>query len=129
MKDVKNQDGHLRWNRRPQTILPSSLGEAIVRELRFDNTMDGASDLVKLAKSVSPDVKAVLEPSANYWLKVYDRFEDEGVSASFVGTRLCCIVELLLSQSTNYNPHIFTDLTVLGWTIVGSGDGSEMTAI
>jgi len=39
------------------------------------------------------------------------------------------MVELLLSQSTNYDPHIFTDLTVLGWTIVGSGDGSEMTAI
>ena len=52
---------------------------AIVRELRFDNTMNGASDLINLAKSVNPDVKAVLEPSANYWLKVYDRLEDEGV--------------------------------------------------
>ncbi len=60
--------------------------------MRFDNTMDGAPDLVKLAKSVNPDVKAVLEPSANYWLKVYDRLEDEGVSASFVGTGLCCTV-------------------------------------
>ena len=44
-------------------------------------------------------------------------------------TNTHCIVETLLSQSTNYDPHIFTDLTVLGWTIVGSGDGSEMTAI
>jgi transposase len=52
---------------------------AIVHELRFDNTMNGASDLINLAKSVNPDVKAVLEPSANYWLKVYDRLEDEGV--------------------------------------------------
>jgi hypothetical protein len=35
--------------------------------------------LVKLARSVNPHVKAVLEPSANYWLKIYDKLEDEGV--------------------------------------------------
>jgi hypothetical protein len=39
------------------------------------------------------------------------------------------LVELLLSRSTNYDPHIFTDLTVFASTIVGSGDGSDMTAI
>ncbi len=52
---------------------------SILHEFRFENTMEGASTLVDLAKSVNADVKAVLEPSANYWLKVYDRLEDEGV--------------------------------------------------
>jgi len=51
----------------------------IQRELRFDNTKDGASGLVNLARSIDPQVKAVVEPSANYWIKIYDRLEDEGV--------------------------------------------------
>jgi transposase len=51
----------------------------ILRELRFDNTLEGASSLVNLATSIDPHVKAVVEPSANYWIKVYDRLEDEGV--------------------------------------------------
>ena len=51
----------------------------IQRELRFDNTLQGASGLVNLARSIDPQVKAVVEPSANYWIKVYDRLEDEGV--------------------------------------------------
>ena len=51
----------------------------IQRELRFDNTLEGASCLVHLARSIDPDVKAVVEPSANYWIKIYDRLEEEGV--------------------------------------------------
>jgi transposase len=51
----------------------------IQRELRFDNTQQGASGLVNLARSIDPQVKAVVEPSANYWIKIYDRLEDEGV--------------------------------------------------
>jgi len=51
----------------------------IQRELRFDNTLQGASGLVNLARSIDSQVKAVVEPSANYWIKIYDRLEDEGV--------------------------------------------------
>jgi len=51
----------------------------IQRELRFDNTLEGASGLVNLARSIDAHVKAVVEPSANYWIKIYDRLEDEGV--------------------------------------------------
>jgi transposase len=51
----------------------------ILHELKFENTMEGASCLVNLARSVNPHVKAVLEPSVNYWLKIYDKLEDEGV--------------------------------------------------
>jgi transposase len=51
----------------------------ILRELKFDNTLEGASSLVNLARSIDPHVKAVVEPSANYWIKVYDKLEDEGV--------------------------------------------------
>jgi len=47
---------------------------AILNELKFENTLEGATRLVNLARSVSPHVKAVLEPSANYWLKL----DDEG---------------------------------------------------
>jgi len=51
----------------------------ILRELKFENTLEGAYRLVNLAKSINPNVKAVLEPSANYWIKLYDKLEDEGV--------------------------------------------------
>ena len=50
----------------------------ILRETRFENTLDGASSLVNLARSIDPHVKAVVEPSANYWIKVYDKLEEEG---------------------------------------------------
>jgi transposase len=52
---------------------------SVLRELRFDNTLEGASSLVSLAKSIDPHVRAVVEPSANYWIRVYDKLEDEGV--------------------------------------------------
>jgi transposase len=52
---------------------------SVLRELRFDNTLEGASSLVNLAKSIDPHVRAVVEPSANYWIRVYDKLEDEGV--------------------------------------------------
>ncbi len=51
----------------------------LVQELRFDNTQQGATSLVTLAKSVDPHVKAVVEPSANFWIRIYDKLEDEGV--------------------------------------------------
>jgi transposase len=51
----------------------------ILREFQFDNTLEGASSLVNLARSINPHVEAVLEPSANYWIKVYDKLEGEGV--------------------------------------------------
>jgi len=51
----------------------------LLHEFRFDNTQEGAHNLVNLAKSINPHVKAVVEPSANYWIKVYDKLEDEGV--------------------------------------------------
>jgi transposase len=51
----------------------------ILKELRFDNTTEGTNWLVNLAKSVDPQIKAVLEPSANFWIRVYDKLEDEGV--------------------------------------------------
>jgi len=37
---------------------------AILRELKFENTLERAYRLVNLAKSINPNVKAVLEPSA-----------------------------------------------------------------
>ena len=49
------------------------------RELKFENTLEGAHRLVKLARSIDRHVKAVVEPSANYWIKVYDKLEEEGV--------------------------------------------------
>ena len=41
----------------------------VLQELRFDNTSEGATSLVTLAKSVDPHVKAVVEPSANFWIE------------------------------------------------------------
>ena len=61
-----------------QAALMSEQGQ-IVHELRFDNTSEGTTSLVTLAKSVDPHVKAVVEPSANFWIRIYDRLEDEGV--------------------------------------------------
>ena len=51
----------------------------ILREFRFDNTSEGTSGLLDLARSIDPHVKAVVEPSANYWIRIYDKLEDEGV--------------------------------------------------
>jgi transposase len=51
----------------------------IVKELRFDNTSQGTSSLVTLARSMDPEVEAVVEPSANFWIRIYDKLEDEGV--------------------------------------------------
>ena len=51
----------------------------ILREFRFDNTSEGTSGLLNLARSIDPHVKAVVEPSANYWIRIYDKLEDEGV--------------------------------------------------
>ena len=51
----------------------------ILREFRFDNTSEGTSSLLDLARSIDPHVKAVVEPSANYWVRIYDKLEDEGV--------------------------------------------------
>ncbi|MGP8127930.1 MAG: IS110 family transposase [Candidatus Bathyarchaeia archaeon] len=61
-----------------QAALMSEQGR-ITHELRFDNTQQGATSLVTLAKSVDQHVKAIVEPSANFWLRIYDRLEDEGV--------------------------------------------------
>ncbi len=61
-----------------QATLMSEQGQ-ITHELRFDNTQQGATSLVTLAKSVDPQIKAVLEPSANFWIRIYDKLEDEGV--------------------------------------------------
>jgi transposase len=61
-----------------QAALMSERGQ-ITHELRFDNTTEGTSNLVDLAKSVDPHIKAVVEPSANFWIRIYDRLEDEGV--------------------------------------------------
>jgi transposase len=51
----------------------------VLKEVRFDNTSKGASTLLDLARSLGPQVKAVVEPSANYWIRIYDRLEEEGV--------------------------------------------------
>jgi transposase len=61
-----------------QATLMSEQGQ-IMHELRFDNTQQGATSLVTLAKSVDPHIKAVVEPSANFWIRIYDKLEDEGV--------------------------------------------------
>jgi transposase len=52
---------------------------SMLQKLRFNNTQQGATSLVTLAKSVDPQIKAVLEPSANFWIRIYDKLEDEGV--------------------------------------------------
>jgi transposase len=51
----------------------------ILHELRFDNTSQGTTCLVELAKSVDSHIKAVVEPSANFWIRIYDKLEDEGI--------------------------------------------------
>jgi transposase len=51
----------------------------IVKELRFDNTSQGTSNLITLAKSIDTQVQAVVEPSANFWIRIYDKLEQEGV--------------------------------------------------
>ena len=51
----------------------------ITHELRFDNTTQGTTSLIDLARTVDPHVKAVVEPSANFWIRVYDKLEQEGV--------------------------------------------------
>jgi transposase len=61
-----------------QAALMNDNGQ-VTHELRFDNTTKGASSLLDLAKSVDPHIKAVVEPSANFWIRIYDRLESEGV--------------------------------------------------
>jgi transposase len=61
-----------------QAALMNDNGQ-ITHELRFDNTTKGASNLVNLAKSIDPHIKAVVEPSANFWIRIYDKLENEGV--------------------------------------------------
>ena len=61
-----------------QATLMSEQGQ-IMHELRFDNNSEGATSLVDLARTVDPHIKAVLEPSANFWIRIYDKLEDEGV--------------------------------------------------
>ena len=51
----------------------------IVKELRFDNTSQGASNLITLARSIDTQVQAVVEPSANFWIRIYEKLEQEGV--------------------------------------------------
>jgi transposase len=51
----------------------------IVKELRFDNTTQGAINLITLAKSVDTQVQAVVEPSANFRVRIYEKLEQEGV--------------------------------------------------
>ena len=53
--------------------------EITLRETRFQNTMDGAETLVNRARSLDSKIKAVVEPLTNYWIKLYDKLEDEGV--------------------------------------------------
>ena len=61
-----------------QAALMSEQGQ-ITHELRFDNNAEGTTTLIDLAKSVDPHIKAVVEPSANFWIRIYDRLEEEGV--------------------------------------------------
>jgi transposase len=61
-----------------QAALMSEQGQ-ITHELRFDNNTEGATRLIDLAKSVDPHIKAVVEPSANFWIRIYDKLEQEGV--------------------------------------------------
>jgi len=61
-----------------QAALMNDNGQ-ITHEIRFDNTTKGTSNLVNLAKSVDSNIKAVVEPSANFWIRIYDKLEDEGV--------------------------------------------------
>ena len=61
-----------------QAALMSEQGQ-ITHELRFDNNSEGTTTLVDLAKSVDPHIEAVVEPSANFWIRIYDRLEEEGV--------------------------------------------------
>jgi transposase len=51
----------------------------VLQELRFDNNSEGATSLVTLARTVDPHVKAVVEPSANFWIRIYHQLEEEGV--------------------------------------------------
>jgi transposase len=51
----------------------------IVQELRFDNNAEGTTSLANLVKAADPHVKAVVEPSANFWIRIYDKLEQEGV--------------------------------------------------
>jgi transposase len=51
----------------------------IVKEIRFDNTTQGATNLITLAKSIDTQVQAVVEPSANFWIRIYEKLEQEGV--------------------------------------------------
>jgi transposase len=61
-----------------QAALMSEQGK-ITHELRFDNTQQGATSLIDLARSIDPQVQVVVEPSANFWIRIYDKLEDEGV--------------------------------------------------
>jgi transposase len=81
-REVKNQmavyvgiDVHKKYC---QAALMNQLGQ-ITHELRFDNNSEGASNLIDLAKTVDPQIKAIVEPSANFWVRIYDKLEDEGV--------------------------------------------------
>jgi len=52
----------------------------VVKELRFDNTSQGTSSLITLARSIDPQVEAVVEPSANFWIRLYDKLEEQGIN-------------------------------------------------
>jgi predicted NBD/HSP70 family sugar kinase len=62
-----------------QAALIDDTGQ-LVKELRFDNTSQGASSLITFAKSVNSQVEAVVEPSANFWIRIYDQLEDEALT-------------------------------------------------
>jgi len=61
-----------------QAALMNDTGH-ILKELRFDNNSEGATSLLTLAKSVDPQIRAVVEPSANFWIRIYDKLEQERV--------------------------------------------------
>ena len=61
-----------------QAALMNDTGH-ILKELWFDNNSEGATSLLTLAKSVDPQIRAVVEPSANFWIRIYDKLEQERV--------------------------------------------------
>jgi hypothetical protein len=47
----------------------------VTHELRIDNNTTGTTTLLTLAKSIDSRIKAVVEPSANSWIRIYEKLE------------------------------------------------------
>jgi transposase len=53
----------------------------LLDELEFENTSQGVQELLQHITVHGEEARAVLESTANYWIRMHDMLEDNGVDA------------------------------------------------